>query len=72
MFNSWCEWSITLFKDVRAKNFYVDFFFVKLLLQLGNELLVSGMQKYGVHQLRFGDKISEREPNLEKSVFLTR
>ena len=33
---------------------------------------MSGMHKYGGHQLRFGDKISEREPNLEKSVFLTR
>ena len=29
-------------------------------------------KKIGGHRLRFGDKISERPPYFEKSVFLTR
>ena len=38
-------------------------FLLKLLLQLGYELLLSEMKKkLGGHQLRFGDKISERPP----------
>ena len=51
-------------KDVRAKISNIDFFFIKPLLQLGYELLLSEMQtkKMGGHRLRFGDKISERPP----------
>ena len=48
-------------------------FFIKLLLKLGYELLLSEMQKkLGGHLLRFGDTISARPPYVEKSVFLTR
>ena len=59
-------------KDVRAKIFCC-FFFIKLLLQLGFELLLSEMQK----KLGFTDFVSEirylkGHSNFEKAVFLTR
>ena len=57
--------SDTLLQSLRTfarKSSNIDFF-IKLLLQLGYELLLPEMQKtMGGHRLTFEDKISERTP----------
>ena len=48
-------------------------FFIKLLLQLGYELLLSEMQKiWGVTDFVLEIRYLKGHPNIEKSVFLTR
>ena len=48
-------------------------FFIKLLLQLGCELLLSEMQKnWGVTDFVSEIRYLKGHPNIEKSVFLTR
>ena len=49
-------------KMFARKSSNIDFF-IRILLQLGYELLLSEMKKkLGGHRLRFGDKIFERPP----------
>ena len=58
-------------KDFKQKSSNIDFL-IKLLLQLGYELLLSEMQKkLGVTNFVFEIRYLKGHPNFEKSVFLT-
>ena len=68
---SWCVQTKSILKDVRAKTCNIDFF-IKLLLQLGFELLLSEMKKnWGVTDFVSEMRYLKGHLNFEKSVFLT-
>ena len=61
------------FKGRSRENLLTLIFFIKLLLQLGYELLLSEMQKnWGVTDFVSEIRYLKGHPNFEKSVFLTR
>ena len=68
-FDIWHSWELRTFA---RKSSNIDFF-IKLLLQLGYELLLSEMQKnWGVIDFVSELRYLKGHPNFEKLVFLTR